>query len=37
MTEQSTFAIRQRSIDGGRPEGQLTLDGDVVRDERGDS
>lgn len=27
------FEVRQRSLDGGDPEGQLTFDGDVVREE----
>ena len=26
------FEISQRSLDGGKPDGQITLDGDVIRD-----
>lgn len=28
----SEYQITQRSLDGGRPLGQLTLDGNVVRE-----
>lgn len=34
--ESCGFEIRQRSLDGGRPRGQLTLDGGVAVDDGGD-
>lgn len=30
--EGPTFGVRQRSLTGGQPDGQVTLDGDVVRE-----
>lgn len=29
----SDFTINQRSLDGGRPTGQVSLDGDIVQDD----
>jgi len=30
--EDASFDVRQRSLTGGQPDGQVTLDGDVVRE-----
>lgn len=31
----SEFQINQRALDGGRPTGQISLDGDIVTEDEG--
>lgn len=35
ITETGDFEVRQRSLDGGRPDGQVTLNGELLREEVG--
>lgn len=32
MSDTEEFDVAQQSLDGGTPDGQVTLDGDIVRD-----
>lgn len=33
MTETTQdFSVEQRALDGGKPDGQVTLDGSIIRD-----
>lgn len=32
MSNQTTFEVEQQSLDGGKPDGQTTLDGGLIRE-----
>ncbi len=34
--ETETFEVKQRSLDGGKPEGQTTLSGDISKPKKGE-